>query len=74
MLYTVEMAEVVSKRVATDWALTELGTQWRQLITRAVQDRPHPWARANRPAAEEAIAVTMRFTDLALTRAAQPSA
>ncbi|HEY8789073.1 MAG TPA: aminoglycoside adenylyltransferase domain-containing protein [Actinopolymorphaceae bacterium] len=61
VLYTLEHAEVTSKELAARWALRALDPRWRPLITRAIDERPHPWERVHQQADERAVRNTYAF-------------
>jgi predicted nucleotidyltransferase len=69
MLYTLEMRDVVSKPVASRWALNVLGEEWGGLIQRALDQRPHPARRAREAADPTDFERTLAFIDHALERA-----
>lgn len=49
MLYTLETAEVTSKRGAMEWALGRLGSEWAPLLRQAIADRELGFDRDERP-------------------------
>lgn len=61
VLYTLEYAEVTPKERAARWALQALDPQWRPLILRAIEDRPHPWERVHQHADMELVQRTLAF-------------
>jgi hypothetical protein len=71
MLHTLRSGKVVSKREAGTWALTTLDPGWRELIQRALDDRPDPWDRVHQPADSEAADRTLAFIDYALREGAR---
>jgi predicted nucleotidyltransferase len=68
MLHTLECGRVTSKREAGAWALDALDREWRELIQHALDDRPDPWAKVQRPADPNAVARTLAFVDYAVRR------
>jgi hypothetical protein len=79
-LHTLDTGNVVSKRVAGEWALKTLDPRWSALVRRALDDRPDPWVRVHQPAEAEAAARTLAFVEYAvresqlLPRSAAPGA
>lgn len=71
-LHTVDCGRVTSKRQALRWARDHLDPRWRQLIQRALDDRPDPWKRVSKPARSGSIEPTLEFARYAedLARAA----
>ncbi len=72
MLHTLENGRVSSKREAGEWALGALDPEWRELVQRALDDRPDPWERVYQPADPEAVERTRAFIEYALAEAAAP--
>jgi hypothetical protein len=70
MLYTIERGGVVAKSSAAHWATATLGSEWAGLIERALARRGNPAGRAARKADPADVALTHRFIEAALTRAA----
>lgn len=69
VLYTLEHGEVTSKELAARWALQALDPQWQALITRAIEDRPHPWERVHQHADVQLVQSTYAFAAYASERA-----
>jgi len=69
ILFTWEHGEIASKRRAGEWALGSLDPAWRQLIRRALDDRPDPWGRVHRMAEPGIAERTVAFVDEALNDA-----
>ena len=67
LLHTTSSGRVASKRETGEWALGALDSEWANLIQRALDDRPDPWARVHQPAEPEAIDRTLAFVDYAMT-------
>lgn len=65
VLSTLATGEVLSKRQAAEWAIRELDPEWRDLIERALADRPDPWGRVHRSADPELAARTLAFAEYA---------
>jgi hypothetical protein len=65
LLRTIARADVVSKQAAAGWALDRVEPRWRDLIRRALDDRPDPWRRVHEPADG---AETAAFAEAALAR------
>lgn len=40
ILYTLDTAEVTSKRLSMDWAITKFDSEWEPLISQVMADRP----------------------------------
>jgi hypothetical protein len=59
--FTMTTGEVTSKRAAMGWALDELDRRWHGLIQQAIDDRPDPWVRAQRPARPGSVEPTLAF-------------
>jgi Domain of unknown function (DUF4111) len=49
MLYTLDTAEVASKRGALEWAVSRCDPEWTPLLTQAIGDRPLGWDRDQQP-------------------------
>jgi hypothetical protein len=49
MLYSLETAEVTSKRHAMEWALGHFGSEWAPLLRQAIDDRELGFDRDQRP-------------------------
>ena len=63
ILHTLETGRLVSKQAALEWARGELPNEWRDLVQRALDDRPDPWRRVHEPADEAIVAETLAFAD-----------
>jgi predicted nucleotidyltransferase len=66
ILLVLATGEVVSKRRAGEWAIGALDPEWRDLIRRALADRPDPWGRVHRSADPALAARTLAFVEYAL--------
>jgi hypothetical protein len=62
-LYTLETGTVCSKREAAEWAKRSLDPEWRDVIQRALDDRPDPWVRTTQDSTPELVARTRAFAD-----------
>jgi hypothetical protein len=65
-LFSLVTGAVTSKIPAGRWAMAALDPAWRPLIQRAIDDRPDPWGRAQRPADPELLEPTRRFVGYVL--------
>ena len=63
MLHTLETGEVTSKKQAGEWGLRALGPRWRDLVQRALDDRPDPWGRVHQVADPDVVVRTIEFVD-----------
>jgi predicted nucleotidyltransferase len=70
ILHTLAEGHVGSKRVAGEWALRALDSEWSPLIRQALDDRPEPWKRVHQPARREVIDRTLEFAAYASRKAA----
>jgi len=68
ILHTLETGRLVSKQAALEWARGELPNEWRDLVQRALDDRPDPWRRVHEPADEAIVAETLAFADWVVSR------
>jgi len=71
ILHTLAIGEVSSKRVAGEWALQTLDSEWAPLIRWALEDRPDPWTKVHEPADPALLSRTRQFTDYAARWAAE---
>ena len=69
MLQTLESGKIASKKAGGEWALEALDPEWRDLIQRALDDRPDPWQRVYQPADPAVVERTFAFIDYALGEA-----
>lgn len=69
ILHTLDCGRVTSKREAGEWALDALDGEWRDLIQRALDDRPDPWAKVHEQSDRVLLARSYAFVDYALSRA-----
>jgi len=69
--YTMETGRVASKSAAGAWGTEHLDARWRELISRAIADRPDPWERLHRTADATLVGVTVEFVEDGC-RAAEP--
>ena len=60
-LYTSYTGEVTSKAAAAQWSLGVVAAEHREVIRRALADRPDPWARVHRSADPALAAPTRAF-------------
>lgn len=75
ILHTLETGAVASKRTSGVWAREALDTEWRDLIDRALDDRPDPWSKVRETAETSLVRRTLRFVDYAARRSREiPSA
>ena len=65
MLHTLATGRVTSKREAGEWALEALDTEWSDLISSALADRPDPWVKVHQPANPEAAERSLAFMHFA---------
>ncbi len=65
VLYTLEFGEIVSKRLAAEWALSVLGENWRPLIERALQGRQIPQLPCEQADADATLALARRVMERA---------
>lgn len=68
MLHTLAMGRVHSKRAGAIWAQATLNQDWADLIRRALEERPDPWAKVHQPADQADLEQTARFIEFALGR------
>jgi len=68
ILHTLETGRLVSKQAALEWARGELPNEWRDLVQRALDERPDPWRRVHEPADEAIVAETLAFADWVVSR------
>jgi hypothetical protein len=66
LLSTLATGEILSKRRAGEWGIRALDSEWRDLIERALADRPDPWGRVHRSADPDLAARTLAFVRYAL--------
>jgi hypothetical protein len=66
MLYTLEHGEVISKRVALDWAADALPSEWRDLIAQVREDRSVQW---NAPPVAGSVERSLAFVEYVQARA-----
>ena len=66
LLWTLRHGAVTTKRLAAEWALTELDPEWKELIDQALTDRADPWERVHLPSTPEADERTSAFVEYAL--------
>ncbi|MDQ1688043.1 MAG: hypothetical protein QOK42_1018 [Frankiaceae bacterium] len=62
LLYTLETAEVASKRAAITWAREHVGREWHSLLTRAMEGRTRGWDPDDRALPDE-VTQTRAFAD-----------
>jgi predicted nucleotidyltransferase len=75
ILHTLETGAVASKRQSGEWARETLGAEWSDLIQRALDDRPDPWAKVRDTADPGLVRQTLDFVDYAARRSREtPSA
>ena len=67
MLYTLETAEVASKRAALEWARDELSPAWRDLIQQALDERALGWNPDDGPSRAD-VQAALAFADYARER------
>jgi hypothetical protein len=67
-LHTLETGALCSKREAGEWAKRSLEPEWRDLIQRALDDRPDPWLRTKQDSTPELVARTRAFADAVAAR------
>ena len=68
ILHTAATGTVAAKRDAGEWALRELDPAWHDVIRRALDDRPDPWARVHQPADPVSIERTLAFVDYSIVK------
>jgi len=66
LLWTLRHGTVATKRAAAEWALRKLDPEWKDLIERAVRDRPDPWGRTQLPSDPTLVQRTTGFIEYAL--------
>ncbi|MDX6273502.1 MAG: hypothetical protein QOJ92_712 [Frankiales bacterium] len=67
LLYTLETAEVASKRRAVLWALERIGPEWHPLLISAMEGRALGWNPEHRADSDE-VALTRSFADHVVAR------
>ncbi len=71
ILDTAATGTVVSKRAALEWARDRLPNEWRDLVQRAIDDRPDPWRRVRQAADDRLVDRTLAFADWVVAQGAQ---
>jgi predicted nucleotidyltransferase len=75
ILHTLETGVVAPKRESGEWARETLDAEWRDLIQRALDDRPDPWSKVRETADPSLVRQTLDFVDYAARRSREtPSA
>ena len=75
ILHSLETGAVTSKRASGVWAREALDDEWRDLIDRALDDRPGPWSKVRETADAGLVRRTLDFVDYAAKRSREtPSA
>ena len=75
ILHTLETGVVAPKRESGEWARETLDTEWRDLIQRALDDRPDPWSKVRETADATPVRQTLDFVDYTARRSREtPSA
>lgn len=75
ILHTLETGVVAPKRESGEWGRETLDAEWRDLIQRALDDRPDPWSKVRETADPSLVRQTLDFVDYAARRSREtPSA
>jgi hypothetical protein len=75
ILHTLEVGAVTSKRASGEWAREALDVEWRELVDRALDDRPDPWSKVRETTDPSLVRRTLQFVDYAARRSREtPSA
>lgn len=71
MLHTLETGQIASKRAGAEWAQTALESGWQDVIQRAWDERPDPWAKVHQAADPKDIENALAFILYALGQSQQ---
>jgi Domain of unknown function (DUF4111) len=71
MLQSVAEGRVTTKLEAGEWALRNLGPEWKSLVQWALDDRPDPWTKVHEPADPATLEQTLALLDYVLSEARQ---